>query len=280
MKKAIALILAMVLTATVPVWAGETTAEAEKTEAETTEAETTPETKAEAEPEVKGEGVMTYAEYLEAEVDDLVTIEAYVQAKQAFYENNAEVGTSTATIYAQDHDGGYFLYNYPCSAEDYEKLVPGTKIKATGYKAEWAGEYEIVADDDKSTFEIEEGNYIADPVDVTDRLGDDEALSEYINQKVSFTGMTVEKAMKDTDAAYLYNWDGSGQEGDDLYFSVSKDGQTYSFVVESYLCDKDSDVYKAVKELKVGDTVDLEGFLYWYEGAQPHITDCTVIPAN
>ena len=78
MKKAIALILAMVLTATVPVWAGETTAEAEKTEAETT-----PETKAEAEPEVKGEGVMTYAEYLEAEVDDLVTIEAYVQAKQA-----------------------------------------------------------------------------------------------------------------------------------------------------------------------------------------------------
>ena len=276
MKKAIALILAMVLTATVPVWAGETTAEAEKTEAETTEAETTPETKAEAEPEVKGEGVMTYAEYLEAEVDDLVTIEAYVQAKQAFYENNAEVGTSTATIYAQDHDGGYFLYNYPCSAEDYEKLVPGTKIKATGYKAEWAGEYEIVADDDKSTFEIEEGNYIADPVDVTDRLGDDEALSEYINQKVSFTGMTVEKAMKDTDAAYLYNWDGSGQEGDDLYFSVSKDGQTYSFVVESYLCDKDSDVYKAVKELKVGDTVDLEGFLYWYEGPNPHITSVTV----
>ena len=271
MKKAIALILAMVLTATVPVWAGETTAEAEKTEAETT-----PETKAEAEPEVKGEGVMTYAEYLEAEVDDLVTIEAYVQAKQAFYENNAEVGTSTATIYAQDHDGGYFLYNYPCSAEDYEKLVPGTKIKATGYKAEWAGEYEIVADDDKSTFEIEEGNYIADPVDVTDRLGDDEALSEYINQKVSFTGMTVEKAMKDTDAAYLYNWDGSGQEGDDLYFSVSKDGQTYSFVVESYLCDKDSDVYKAVKELKVGDTVDLEGFLYWYEGPNPHITSVTV----
>ena len=276
MKKAIALILAMVLTVTVPVWAGETTAEAEKTEAETTEAETTPETKAEAEPEVKGEGVMTYAEYLEAEVDDLVTIEAYVQAKQAFYENNAEVGTSTATIYAQDHDGGYFLYNYPCSAEDYEKLVPGTKIKATGYKAEWAGEYEIVADDDKSTFEIEEGNYIADPVDVTDRLGDDEALSEYINQKVSFTGMTVEKAMKDTDAAYLYNWDGSGQEGDDLYFSVSKDGQTYSFVVESYLCDKDSDVYKAVKELKVGDTVDLEGFLYWYEGPNPHITSVTV----
>ena len=254
MKKAIALIMAMALTASVPVWAGETEAEAEE----------------------KGEGVMTYAEYLDAEVDDLVTIEAYVQAKQAFYEDNAEVGTSTATIYAQDHDGGYFLYNFPCSAEDYEKLVPGTKIKATGYKAEWAGEYEIIADDDLNTFEIEEGEYIADPVDVTDCLGDDGELSGYINQKVSFTGMTVEAAGEDTDAAFLYNWDGSGQEGDDLYFNVSKDGETYSFVVESYLCDKDTDVYKAVKDLKVGDVVDLEGFLYWYEGPNPHITSVTV----
>ena len=28
--------------------------------------------------------------------------------------------------------------------------------------------------------------------------------------------------------------------------------------------------------LKVGDTVDLEGFLYWYEGVNPHITSVTV----
>ena len=38
----------------------------------------------------------------------------------------------------------------------------------------------------------------------------------------------------------------------------------------------DSDVYTAVRELKVGDVVDLEGFLYWYEGANPHITSVTV----
>ena len=36
------------------------------------------------------------------------------------------------------------------------------------------------------------------------------------------------------------------------------------------------DVYEAVKALNVGDTVDLEGFLYWYEGANPHITSVTV----
>ncbi len=38
----------------------------------------------------------------------------------------------------------------------------------------------------------------------------------------------------------------------------------------------DTDVYKAVKNLKVGDTIDMEGFLYWYEGVNPHITKVTV----
>ena len=41
--------------------------------------------------------------------------------------------------------------------EDYEKLTPGTKIKVTGYKGEWAGEVEIM----DATFEIMEGNYVA-----------------------------------------------------------------------------------------------------------------------
>lgn len=66
------------------------------------------------------------------------------------------------------------------------------------------------------------------------------------------------------------NWDGSGSEGDDLYFNVSYNGQTYSFVVESYLCDASSDVYAAVKALEIGQTIDAEGFLYWYEGVNPH----------
>ena len=87
--------------------------------------------------------------------------------------------------------------------------------------------------------------------------------------------MTIEP-IGDDNAAYLYNYDGSGEEGDDLYFNASKDGKTYNFVVESYLTDKDSDVYKTVKELKVGDTVDMEGYLYWYEGPNPHIIKVSV----
>ena len=78
------------------------------------------------------------------------------------------------------------------------------------------------------------------------------------------------------EAAFLYNYDGSGTQGDDVYFNVSYNGQTYSFVVESYLCGSDTEVYKAVEALEVGQTIDCEGFLYWYEGANPHITSVTV----
>lgn len=226
-------------------------------------AEKTPAESAAADVNAKSEGVMTYAEYTAADLDSQVTIEAYVQAKQSWWENQA-------TVYTQDADGAYFLYNMACSEEDYAKLEKGTKIKATGYKSEWSGEVEIT----DATFEIEEGSYVADAKDVTDLLGQD-SLIDYQNQFVSFKGLTVEAA-DDTGAAYLYKWDGSGSEGDDLYFNVSKDGNTYTFTVESYLCGADTDVYKAVKNLKVGDTVDLEGFLYWYEGVNPHITSVTV----
>ena len=67
----------------------------------------------------------------------------------------------------------------------------------------------------------------------------------------------------------------SGAEGDDLYFCVSINGATYTFCVESYLCGVGSDAYEAVRNLKVGDVIDLEGFLYWYTSAQPHITSVT-----
>ena len=91
--------------------------------------------------------------------------------------------------------------------------------------------------------------------------------------------MTIEASTdaEGNEAAFLYNWDGSGEEGTncDLYFNASIDGQTYTFTVESDLCDESSDVYKAVQALKVGDVVDMEGFLYWYEGVNPHITSVT-----
>ena len=214
---------------------------------------------------VFAEGVMTYADYVAAELDAEITVETYIQAKQGWWENN---GVGNATFYTQNEEGAFFLYNMPCSQEEFELLTVGTKIRVTGYKAEWAGEVEIV----DATYEIIEGEYIAEALDVTELLGTEELIN-YQNQFVAFKGMTVEDA--GNGAAFMYNWDGSGQDGNDLYFNVSVNGVTYTFTVESYLTGAGTEVYEAVKALKIGDVIDMEGFLYWYSGVNPHIISVT-----
>ncbi len=214
----------------------------------------------------KSEGVMTYEEYVAADLDTEVVVETYVQAKQSWWEDKA-------TVYTQDQDGAYFIYNMACSEADYEKLTQGTKIKVTGYKSEWSGEVEII----DATFEIEDGNYVAEAVDLTGKLSDD-TLMNYQNQYFTVKGLTVEPSYQEdgTEVAFLYDWDGSGVDGSDIYFNVSDGTYTYTFTVESYLCGAGTEVYEAVKALNVGDTIDVEGFLYWYEGVNPHITSVTV----
>jgi len=209
--------------------------------------------------------VMTYEEYLAAAIDDPVVVETYVQAKQSWWQD-------TATIYTQNEEGAYFIYNMACSAEDYEKLTVGTKIRVSGYKAEFSGEVEIA----DATFEIIDGNWVAEAMDVTELLASEELINHQ-NKFVSFKGMTVAptKDANGNDVAFMYKWDGSGQDGDDLYFNVSINDATYTFTVESYLCDNTTDVYAAVKALNIGDVIDMEGFLYWYEGVNPHITNVT-----
>ena len=272
MKKFTAFLLAFLMVLGCVACGGKNNAEPTPTTAPTaapTEAPTTAPTEAPAVTEapeattapVEEVKVMSYADYAAAAIDDEVVIEAYVQAKQSWWKD-------TATVYLQDEDGAYFAYNMACSEADYAKLTQGTKIRVKGYKAEWSGEVEIV----DATFEIIDGNYVATATDVTALLANEAELIKKQNMFVSFKGMTVESAA-------IYKWDGSGQDGDDLYFNVSKDGNTYSFTVESYLCDGSTDVYKAVKNLKVGDVVDMEGFLYWYEGVNPHITSVTVVSA-
>ncbi len=209
--------------------------------------------------------VMSHEEFVNAELDTEVTVETYVQAKQSWWDGKG-------TIYTQAPDGAYFLYNMPMTQEEYDQLVPGTKIRVTGYKAEWSGEVEIT----EAVFEILEADpFIPEALDVTALLGTEE-LNAHQNELVSFKGavVTAKKDAAGNDVAFLYNWDGSGQAGanNDLYFDVTINGNVYTFTVESYLCGEDTDVYKAVTELAIGDVIDMEGFLYWYNGANPHIT--------
>ncbi len=264
MKKWMSLLLALVLVFALVSCnkADNNTTDTEANQTEDQQEDTTNEDVAGPDTE-KGEGVMTYAEYIAADLETEVTIEAYVQANQSWWDN-------TITLYTQDADGAYFIYGCACSEEDAALLVPGTKIKVTGYKSEWSGEVEIV----DGSFEILEGNWIAPATDVTEQLAS-ESLVDMQNMYVSFTGMTVEAANEAGDA-FMYNWDGSGSEGDDLYFNVSYNGNTYTFTVESYLTGAGTEVYTTVQNLQVGDTVVMEGFLYWYEGVNPHITSVVV----
>ena len=221
------------------------TTAAETTVADTTAAETTG---ADA---VEFPAVMSYAEYAAAELDTAVTVECYVQVHQSWWDNKV-------TVYAQDADGAYFLYEMACSEEDAAKLVPGTKILVKGFKGAWAGEVEIM----DATFEFVEGadTFVAEAMDATALLGTEELINHQ-NKFVSFKGMTVE-------AIEFKN----GEPGDDIYVTVSKDGASYSFCVERYLTGPETEVYAAVSALKAGDVIDVEGFLYWYEGVNTHIT--------
>ena len=254
MKKIIAMLLALSM---VLAFAGcakteeapETTAAAVETTAAPVETEAVVETEA-AETEAAA-AVMTHEEYIAAELDSAVTIETYVQGHQSWWDNKI-------TVYCQSPDGAYFLYELACSEEDAAKLVPGTKILVNGYKGEWAGEVEVM----DGTFEfVEDGDtFIAEALDVTELLGTDELIAHQ-NEFVAFNGMTVE--------AIEYK---NGEPGDDIYVTLGYNGASYSFCVEIYLTGADSDVYTTVGTLNVGDVVNVEGFLYWYEGVNTHIT--------
>ena len=260
MKKLIAMLLVLTM---VLAFAGcakteeapETTAATEAATEAPTEAATEAPTEAEveAEPEV---AVMTHADYAAAELDTEVVIETYVQGHQSWWDNKI-------TVYCQSPDGAYFLYELACSEEDAAKLVPGTKIRVTGYKGEWAGEVEVMS----GTFEFVEGGdtFVAEALDVTDLLASDELINHQ-NEFVAFKGMTVK--------TIEYK---NGEPGDDIYVTLEKDGAEYSFCVEVYLTGPDTDVYTTVGELAEGDVVDVEGFLYWYEGMNPHISGITKI---
>ena len=249
MKKLIAVLLAVGMVVGMTACGGKEEPAPETPPVVEAPAQTEPEVQEpEAAPEVT---VMTHADYVAAELETEVVVETYVQGHQSWWDNKI-------TVYCQSPDGAYFLYELACSEEDAAKLVPGTKIRVTGYKGEWAGEVEIM----DGTFEFVEGGdtFVAEALDVTELLASEE-LIDHQNEFVAFKGMTVEKIE--------YK---NGEPGDDIYVTLSKDGASYSFCVEVYLTGTESDVYTAVGELAQGDVVDVEGYLYWYEGMNPHIT--------
>lgn len=201
---------------------------------------------------------MSHAEYIEAEMDTFVVIEAYVQATHSWWNNKI-------TAFLQDRDGAYFVYEMSCSEEDAAKLVPGTKIRVTGYKYAWEGEVEII--EANFTFVDEADTFIATPADLTDILANEEELIKHQNEYAIFNGLTVESI------EYKF-----GEPGNDIYVTVKQGDKIFDFHVERYLTDPDTEVYKAFVNgnINVGDVVNITGFVYWYNGVCTQITSITV----
>ncbi|MGM9644634.1 MAG: hypothetical protein ACI3X1_06065 [Eubacteriales bacterium] len=200
----------------------------------------------------EGMAVMTHEQYIAAENEAPVKIEAYVQATQSWWKDKI-------TVYLQDKDGAYFAYEMACSEEDAAKLVPGTKIRVCGYKGEWSGEVEIV----DATFTFVDGadTYIAEPADLTSILANEEELLKHQNELAVFNNLLIEKIE--------YK---NGEPGDDIYVTVKQGVNSFVFCVERYLTGPETDLYKAFATLKAGDVVNITGFVYWYNGVNTHIT--------
>ena len=124
MKKLIATLLALVMICSL-VGCG-TTSSGNNTTAATTQATT--------EATTADDGIMSYEEYMAAEMESEVTVTCYVQAAQGWW-YSSDAGHGVITVYAQDKDGAYFLYDMECAEEDASKLVPGTLIEVTGVKS-------------------------------------------------------------------------------------------------------------------------------------------------
>lgn len=211
--------------------------------------------------------VISHAAFLAAEEDSPVTVECFVQAKDAWMDG-------VGALYAQNEEGAYYLPRLRCSREEYEGLEIGRKIRVKGYKSHWNDSVEIA----DALVQPLDGSWIAGTRDVTAMIGTGE-LAEHQNEKVCFRGMTIE-AMPDGKSVWYYGWDNSAPagEGTERYFRASFEGTVYDFTVKPSLCEDAEEVLKTLEQLQVGDRVDLTGFLRYYNGPLPRITE--IIPSD
>lgn len=203
------------------------------------------------------EGVLSYSEYVAAEEGTEVTIAGYIQGKQSWWDNKA-------TLYLQDDNGGYFVYELTCTEAQYNNdLKDGNLIKVTGIKGSWAGQVEILGQESgaEATWELVSGytkTYEYKLVEDTTPAN----LLTYLNQKVELRDLEVVSVSLPT------------QEGGDIYYDVTDGTNTYTFCVEQYLTDASTAVYQKVLTLKAGDNIVVKGFMYCYNTAQLHTLEC------
>ena len=222
----------------------------------------------------KGEGVLTFAQYTECADEAEVNVEGYVQGKTVYDEE-----LQSFSMFLADADGSYYAYGVSAPREDYDKLAYGTKVRLGGIKVFGNG---LPLISKAESVEILEGYYIAIPENLTDMLGDNDALYKKTANKALLKDLKVAASKapdSDTEYAFLYNWDGSGKEGEncDVYFNVvTAGGKSCAVYVDADEFPEGSDLYKAVTQLSIGDEINLECFVFWNEAPEFHVQKISV----
>ena len=208
--------------------------------------------------------VITYEEFMAADVGAICTVETNLQAWQSLKDGRI-------TLYLQDNEGGaYYVSDMPCTPEIASTLTKGARIMVTGEKTVNNGHIQI-----SGNVRIEPvaggSKYTAPTFDLTDCPYGVEFVS-YMNKRVSFKGITV-LAVDFADGAVS-----AGESDDDIYVLVRlTDGTELYFCVERDLTCPETELYQVCGHLQVGQLVDLDGFLCWSEDACLHITDCDIV---
>ena len=155
---------------------------------------------------------------------------------------------STALVYFQNEDGGYYAYNLAITPESFATLVPGVEILVSGKKDIYSTVFEVVS----ATFEVIDANPVEVPVtDIT-------ALYDAA-EKISDKALTDKQGMLCTlKGVELLNIE-------DKYLWFQRDGKKAYIYISSSTCFASAEQQAALKEKMVnGQTADITGFISLY----------------
>ena len=214
---------------------------------------------------------LSYEEYIDAENGEYVTIDGYITGRCTWYGN-------AASFYLQDDDGGYYVYNLPCSQDQYNKdLKVGQKISNTGQKGEWAGEVEILGQPDgeeQATWKKLKGTKTYDPIEL-------DSIEDMVNHPNQLVSLQVQITSDGATAT-----GGEPTSGVDLLYNVKNPhtlGATeYTFYLESYnelsqYSTETDSIYQTVLNFNEGDIYEVVGYSYSYNGPQLHTISASLV---
>ena len=196
-----------------------------------------------------------------------IVLTAYIQ----YFEYDGK----TVDIFMQDEDGGYFTYGLTVTEDEYnafnnhlykEITILGEKDKVNGF-FELSSISEWYFSNPKGDREFR-----ATPYDITSIVTDYDAMSTHQGELITLD-CTVElcRDEENNPCAFLYKYNGTGRAGDDLYIHITEKSGI-ELVVETDVFKDGSELYEYVENnLQVGDKITVVGYLWWYNGPQPHI---------